>query len=97
VNSVCTLCSGGCGITVRKIDERAVKIEGMKGHPINNGGACLIALSGLQLLYGPRVKSPLKRTGKRGQGRWQRISWKEAVSEVVEKLSDLRSKGQSHG
>jgi anaerobic selenocysteine-containing dehydrogenase len=39
VNSVCTLCSGGCGITVRKIDERAVKIEGMKGHPLNDGGA----------------------------------------------------------
>lgn len=97
VNSVCTLCSGGCGITVRKIDERAVKIEGMKGHPINNGGACLLGLSGLQLLYGPtRIKSPLKRTGKRGQGRWEKISWKAAVSEIVEKLGNLRSKGQSH-
>ena len=97
VSSVCTLCSGGCGITVRKIDERAVKIEGMKGHPLNNGGACLIGLSGLQLLYGPtRIKSPLKRTGKRGRGRWEKISWKEAVSEIVEKLDNLRSKGQSH-
>jgi anaerobic selenocysteine-containing dehydrogenase len=97
VNSVCTLCTGGCGITVRKVDERAVKIEGMKGHPINDGGACLIGLSGLQLLYGPtRVKGPLKRTGKRGEGRWERISWKEAISEVVEKLGNLRSKGQSH-
>ena len=97
VNSVCTLCSGGCGITVRKIDERAVKIEGMKGHPVNNGGACLLGLSGLQLLYGPtRIKSPLKRTGKSGQGGWEKISWKEAVSEIVEKLGNLRSKGQSH-
>ena len=97
VNSVCTLCSGGCGITVRKIDERAVKIEGMKGHPVNNGGACLLALSGLQLLYGPtRIKSPLKRTEKKGQGKWEEISWTEAVSQIVEKLGGLRSKGQSH-
>jgi len=97
VNSVCTLCPGGCGITVRKIDDRAIKIEGMKGHPVNDGGVCLLGLSGLQLLYGPtRIKSPLKRTGKRGQGKWENISWKKAVSEIVENLGNLRSKGQSH-
>jgi len=97
VNSVCTLCPGRCGITVRKIGDRAVKIEGMKGHPVNDGGACLLGLSGLQLLYGPtRIKSPLKKTGKSGQEKWEKISWKEAISEIVEKLGNLRSKGQSH-
>jgi anaerobic selenocysteine-containing dehydrogenase len=97
VNSSCTLCPGGCGITVRKIDNRAVKIEGMNGHPVNNGGLCILGLSGLQLLYGPtRVKTPLKRVGKRGQGRWEKISWKNAVSQVAETLGDLREKGQSH-
>ena len=40
-HSTCTLCPGGCGITVRKVNDRAVKIEGRKGHPINNGGLCL--------------------------------------------------------
>jgi len=97
VNSACTLCPGGCGITVRKIDDRAVKIEGMKGHPVNNGGLCILGLSGLQLLYGPtRIKTPLKRVGKRGQGSWEKISWKDAISEVAKILSDLRSTGQSH-
>jgi anaerobic selenocysteine-containing dehydrogenase len=97
VNSSCTLCPGGCGITVRKIDDRAVKIEGMSGHPVNNGGLCILGLSGLQLLYGPtRVKTPLKRVGKRGQGRWEKISWKDAVSQVAETFGDLREKGQSH-
>ncbi|NIA09632.1 MAG: molybdopterin-dependent oxidoreductase [Nitrospiraceae bacterium] len=97
VNSACTLCPGGCGITVRKIDDRAVKIEGMKGHPVNNGGLCILGLSGLQLLYGPtRVKTPLKRVGKRGQGRWEKISWKDAISEVAKILSNLRLTGQSH-
>jgi anaerobic selenocysteine-containing dehydrogenase len=97
VNSACTLCPGGCGITVRKIDERAIKIEGMKGHPVNDGGICILGLSGLQLLYGPtRVKTPLKRMGERGQGKWKKISWDDAISEVVKKLADLKSKDQSH-
>ena len=97
VNSACTLCPGGCGITVRKIDERAVKIEGMKGHPVNDGGICILGLSGLQLLYGPtRVKTPLKRIGERGQGKWKKISWNDAISEVVKNLADLKSKDQSH-
>ena len=96
-NTVCTLCPGGCGITVRKVDDRAVKIEGMKGHPINAGGICLLGLSGLQLLYGPtRVKSPLKRVGERGEGKWEKISWDEAISEVANKLAEIRSQGESH-
>ena len=97
VNSTCTLCPGGCGISVRKIDDRAVKIEGMKDHPVNDGGLCILGLSGLQLLDGPtRVKTPLKRKGKRGAGKWEKISWDKAISEIVQKLSKLRSKGESH-
>jgi len=96
-NSVCRLCPGGCGITVRKVEDRATKIEGREGYPVNDGGICPLGASGLQLLYGPwRVPSPLKRVGKRGSGKFERISWAEAVSEVVEKLSDLRRKGKAH-
>lgn len=94
-NSTCTLCPGGCGISVRKIDDRAVKIEGMKGHPVNDGGICLLGISGLQLLYGPtRVKRPLKRIGKRGEGKWQPVSWSQAISLVADNLKKLRSRNQ---
>ena len=97
VNSVCTLCPGGCGISVRKVDDRGVKIEGMKGHPVNQGGICALGLSGLQLLYGPtRIKTPLKRVGKRGDGQWAKISWEQAISETAEKLDGLRTSGNSH-
>ncbi len=96
VKSACTLCPGGCGISVRKVGNRAVKIEGIEGHPVNDGGICPLGLSGLQLLYGPtRVKSPLKRTGERGEGKWEKISWEEAITEVSKKLGDLRGKGES--
>ncbi len=93
VNSICGLCPGGCGITVRKIDNRVVKIEGMNGHPVNDGGICVLGLSGTQLLYGPmRVKAPLKKVN----GRFREISWDAAIAEISNKLGELRSKGESH-
>ncbi|MFW5989442.1 MAG: molybdopterin-dependent oxidoreductase, partial [Desulfosudaceae bacterium] len=91
--SVCALCPGGCGISVRKIGDRAVKIEGQNEHPVNNGGLCNLGLSGLQLLYGPwRVKSPLKKV----DDKWQEISWKQALSEISKKLETIREKDQAH-
>ncbi len=96
-DSTCSLCPGGCGISVRKVDNRAVKIEGKQGHPINDGGMCMLGLSGLQLLYGPtRIKSPMKRVGERGDGNWEKISWDEAVTILTEKLTDIRNKGEAH-
>jgi anaerobic selenocysteine-containing dehydrogenase len=93
-DTTCTLCPGGCGITVRKVDNRAVKIEGMKGHPVNQGGICSLGLSGLQLLYGPtRIKTPLKRSGARGEGKWIPISWEEVITQAAEKLNAIRASG----
>ncbi len=89
--SICTLCPGGCGIYVRFSGNRPVKIEGMKEHPVNKGALCPMGLSGLQYLYGPdRVRSPLKREGKRGEGKWKKITWDEALAAVTEKLASLR-------
>jgi menaquinone reductase, molybdopterin-binding-like subunit len=98
VNSVCTLCPGGCGITVRKVEDRAIKIEGRSDHPVNQGGICILGLSGLQLLYGPtRISGPMKRVGKkRGNGAWEKITWDQAISEVAENLTALRNDGRAH-
>jgi menaquinone reductase, molybdopterin-binding-like subunit len=93
VNSTCTLCPGGCGITVRKVGDRVVKIEGMAGHPVNDGGICDLGAAGIQLLYGQtRVKTPKKKIN----GRWRDISWEAAISEIVENLQDLRANDLSH-
>jgi len=90
VNSACTLCPGGCGISVRKVDGRVVKIEGMAGHPVNDGGICILGLTGTQLLYGPsRIRKPIKKIN----GRWEEVSWEDAIMEIAEKLSVLRSEG----
>ena len=94
VRSACTLCPGGCGISVRKVDDRAIKIEGLEGHPVNDGGICTLGLAGLQLLYGSsRVKGPMARTGERGAGEWQSISWDAALEQLAEKLRGLNGNG----
>ncbi len=96
-DTVCTLCPGGCGVSVRRVGPRCVKIEGRKDHPVNQGGICLLGLSGLQFLYGPaRVRGPLKRAGRRGEGRFEEITWEEAIAEVAEKLKGLRDTGRPH-
>lgn len=91
--SACTLCPGGCGISVRTVGQRVVKIEGLPGHPINNGNLCILGLAGTQLLYGPRrVKAPMKRIN----GRFVEISWEDAVAEIAASLIKLRDGGQAH-
>ncbi|MBF0236004.1 MAG: molybdopterin-dependent oxidoreductase, partial [Desulfamplus sp.] len=91
-DTVCTLCPGNCGISVRKIDGRAVKIEGKKGYPVNDGGICLHGLSGLQYLYDPaRVQFPMVKDG----DVWKQVSWDDATALVAGKIKELREKGKA--
>ncbi|MFP4038086.1 MAG: molybdopterin-dependent oxidoreductase, partial [Desulfobacteraceae bacterium] len=94
--TVCSLCPGGCGIEVRKVDERAVKIEGRTDFPVNPGGICPLGAGGLQLLYDETIRftSPMKRVGPRGAGVFANITWKEALDTVAERISDLRKNGR---
>ena len=95
VNTVCQLCPGGCGIRVRKVDRRAVKIEGRTDYPVNPGGICPLGAGGLQLLYNENVRfsGPMKRLGPRGSGQFKNISWDEALQELSNRLKDLRERG----
>ena len=96
VKSVCSLCPGGCGIEVRKVDARAVKIEGRTDYPVNPGGICPLGMGGLQLLYDEslRYTSPMKRVGPRGSGEFMNISWDEALDMLAGRISSLRKKGR---
>src|SRR6516225_6971981 len=72
----------------------AKKLEGNPAHPINQGKLCPRGQAGLQVTYHPdRVKNPLKRSGPRGSGQFQEISWSEAIGELVAQLVALRSSG----
>ncbi|MGQ9509058.1 MAG: molybdopterin-dependent oxidoreductase [Thermodesulfobacteriota bacterium] len=97
IPTVCGQCLGGCGILVRVIDGWATNIIGNPLHPVNRGTLCPKGIAGIQGLYDPdRIRSPLKRVGKRGEGRWEPISWKDAIQEVGNLLKELRKNGEPH-
>ncbi|MBF0201275.1 MAG: molybdopterin-dependent oxidoreductase [Desulfamplus sp.] len=92
-NTVCTLCPGNCGISVRKIAGRAVKIEGRGGYPVNDGGVCLHGISALQYLYDPsRIKSPMVKK----RDAWKTVSWDEGLALAAEKIKSLRDLGRAN-
>jgi len=95
--TVCGQCTAGCGMMVRVVDGRAVKIDGLPNHPSNKGKTCPKGQNGLQVLYDPdRIRGPMKRTGERGGGDWQAITWEEAIAEVADRLAELRDRGLAH-
>ncbi len=97
VPSICQFCPAGCGILVRVVGGRAVKIEGNPLSPNNQGRLCPKGQAGLQILYNPdRIRGPLRRAGERGSGEWQSISWDEALRLVAGKLKEMRNEGQPH-
>ncbi|WP_421621732.1 molybdopterin-containing oxidoreductase family protein [Alkalilimnicola ehrlichii] len=93
----CDMCFWRCGIKVRSRDGRAVKIDGNPEHPQNYGIVCAKGNSGLMVAYDPdRLKYPMRRVGKRGEGRWERISWEEALDEVADGLARVRERHGAH-
>jgi anaerobic selenocysteine-containing dehydrogenase len=90
-NSICTLCPGGCGIRVRQIDGIPVRILGNPLYPVNKGGVCPKAEAGIEMLFHPdRIHSPLKRSGERGENKWDVIDWEEALNIITNRLQNLR-------
>jgi len=70
----------------------AKKLEGNPAHPINQGKLCPRGQGGLQVTYHPdRIKNPLQRTGPRGSGQFQEITWDEALKQLVSQLSPLQA------
>ncbi len=93
---LCTQCSAGCGVITKTMEGRAKKIEGNPLHPINRGKLCARGQAGLQVLYNPdRVKGPLKRVGKRGEGEFREVSWEEGLSILSGNLKDLTNRNEA--
>ncbi len=94
--SLCTQCHAGCGIIVRVMEGRAKKIEGNPQHPVNRGRLCVRGQAGLQVLYNPdRIKTPLRRQGRQGEGGFQEITWEEGLSLLTENLKTLAANQES--
>ena len=85
------MCHGGCGVLVHVKDGKITKIEGDPESPLSKGTICIKALAGMDLVYHPdRLKYPLRRAGERGEGKWQRISWDEALNVIADTLNGIK-------
>ena len=94
VPGMCQLCSTICGIMGHVKDGRLLKIEGNPNDPNSRGRLCARGQAGLNHLYHPeRLLYPMKRVGERGEGKWKRISWDEALDEIAGKLKTIRESG----
>jgi len=94
--SACGMCAAGCGIIVRTREHKANKIEGNPLHPVNRGALCARGQAGLQLLYNPdRIRGPMRRTGERGSGQFEEITWDEAIKMLADKLREIKSQQRS--
>jgi len=72
----------------------AKKLEGASRHPVNRGTLCARGQAAIQFTYHPdRITQPLRRAGDRGSGRYEAISWDDALAAVVERLDMLESAG----
>jgi len=90
--SVCPMdCPDTCSLLVTVENDQVVKVRGSHANPLTNGVICNKISRGYpEFVHGPnRLTTPLKRTGKKGEGKFEAISWDEALDTVVEKFKTV--------
>ncbi|WP_026679455.1 molybdopterin-containing oxidoreductase family protein [Fictibacillus gelatini] len=91
VPSVCSLdCPDQCGLLIHKKSGKIVKIDGDPDHPVTQGNICNKVRNMGERIYDPkRVKTPLKRIGEKGEGKFAPISWEEAIRAITDHWKKL--------
>jgi anaerobic selenocysteine-containing dehydrogenase len=91
VRSACRGCHGVCQVLVHLKGDHVVKVTGDPDSPTSRGYLCPKGSAAPELLYHPdRLTHPLRRVGKRGENRWEKVSWEEALNEMADKLTQIR-------
>lgn len=96
VKGCCPLdCQDGCSWVAQVEDGRVHKVVGSKAHPFTRGVLCAKVNDYQAKTYAEdRLLHPLRRTGRKGRGQFQRISWDEAVGEIADRFAEIAA---SHG
>lgn len=88
--SECFSCNCGCDVRVYVKNDKVIKVEGDPSSPKTKGTLCSKGLASKRHLYNPdRLKYPLIRSGKRGEGKWERISWEKALDICASRLQEV--------
>ncbi len=87
IKTHCRSCHGACGVIAYVKDGRVIKVEGDPDSPISHGTMCTKGLTITQLAYHPdRIIHPMKKTGGKLSGKWERITWEEALDTIATKF-----------
>ena len=94
VYGACPLdCPDTCGFITEVEDGRAVRFAADPNHPVTKGWLCAKVRPYLDHVYNPdRLLEPLRRVGAKGAGEWRRISWQEAIDEIVGRWQQVIAK-----
>lgn len=84
---------GGCGILAHVENGKITKIEGDPDSPLSRGTVCAKGLAQIERLNHPdRLLYPMKRIGEKGEGKWKRISWDEALDTIAGRMRETIQK-----
>jgi anaerobic selenocysteine-containing dehydrogenase len=97
VETACPLdCPDACSLTVTVQRGRVIEIDGSHKNPVTDGFICAKVRKFGERLYGPdRLLYPAIRKGRKGEGRFKRISWDEALEQIADRMR--RAKADSGG
>ncbi|AJY76681.1 molybdopterin-containing oxidoreductase family protein [Paenibacillus beijingensis] len=89
--SVCPLdCPDTCALHVHKENGKIVKVTGNPDHPVTQGAICNKVRNMAERIYHPdRIQYPMKRIGAKGEGKFERITWQEAIDEIVQRFQQI--------
>jgi anaerobic selenocysteine-containing dehydrogenase len=89
IPTTCFNCESACGLLayVDKDDLSVKKVEGNPAHPGSRGRNCAKGPATINQVNDPeRILYPLRRTGQRGGGRWERVSWDAALDDIAARI-----------
>ena len=89
IPTICFNCEAACGLLayVDKESGRVKKFEGNPYHPGSRGRNCAKGPATINQVDDPeRILYPMKRAGKRGEGKWERTTWDEALETIAQKI-----------
>ncbi|MGH3122024.1 MAG: molybdopterin-dependent oxidoreductase, partial [Streptosporangiaceae bacterium] len=99
VPTTCFNCESACGLLayVDRDTRQVRKFEGNPEHPGSRGRNCAKGPATINQVTDPdRVLYPMKRAGRRGEGRWERISWNEALDAIAARIRQALAQGRQN-
>ncbi len=99
IPSICFNCESACGI-LAYVDQEKMEVRKIEGNPLHPGSRGRTCAKGVvtpnQLEDPDRILFPLKRTGARGEGKWERVSWDAALEDIGTRIRRAIQEGRRH-